>query len=277
MDSGKKEIQRQWDNDPCGAVYAQKQPAGTLQFFRAVREFRYDHYGRWFKRVINFTQYHNQDVLEVGVGLGSDHFSLASQSNRMTALDLSKEHLRLTIQHLHLEKLSSHPVFGDAERMPFADESFDLVYSFGVLHHTPDIASSIAEIHRVLRPGGEALIALYNRDSWFFWLQTILHNGLIKGGLWRKGRRQLFSEIEYRSDHRSAQPIVNVYTRGQLRRLFNMFGSVGISSCHVEASHFSILFFLARHFSEKILFNFQNMAERLLGFAGWYLVVRARK
>ncbi len=250
---------------------------GSLSFFRAARQFRYNQYGPWFKRIIDFEQYHDQDILEIGVGIGSDHFSLAIQSNRMTALDLSKKHLRLTSRHLHLEKLSTSPVFGDAESMPFADESFDLAYSFGALHHTPDIQAAIAEVYRILRPGGEAVITLYHRDSWFFWLQTICHNGLVKGGLLRKGWRQLLSEIEYRKDNESVQPIVHVYSKKQLRSLFNAFDSMSISSCHVEMSHFSFFYLLARYFSEKVLGKLRDMAERYLGFAGWYLVVRAKK
>ena len=76
----------------------------------------------------------------------------------MTALDLSREHLKHTSRHLTLEGLSTAPVYGDAERMPFPDNSFDLVYSFGVLHHTPGTQKAIAEVLRVLRPGGTALI-----------------------------------------------------------------------------------------------------------------------
>src|SRR5581483_8549039 len=97
----------------------------------------------------------------------------------MHALDLSAEHLRHTKQHLAIHGLQTRPVLGDAEKNPYGDASFDLVYSFGVLHHTPNTASAVREIFRVLRPGGTALIGLYHRDSWFFWLQVLLRRGIL--------------------------------------------------------------------------------------------------
>jgi ubiquinone/menaquinone biosynthesis C-methylase UbiE len=239
LDSEKLEIQKQWDKDPCGATTATDKIPGTLEFYRAVRNYRYNIYAPWFDRVIEFFKWQDNDILKIGVGLGSDHFRFAQGGNRLTALDLSQEHLRQTTRHLQLEGLTTTPIYGDAERMPFNDESFDLVYAFGVLHHTPNTEAVVAEIYRVLRPGGLALIGLYHRDSWFFWCQTLLANGLINRGLWQKGWRRLLSEIEYRSELNSALPLVKVYSRTQVRQLFSEFSNIDVTTCHVEASHFS--------------------------------------
>lgn len=266
MDQDKIEIQKQWDNDPCGAVTVQDQQPETLEYYRAIRYHRYNEYGPWFDRVMGFDAWRDKDVLEVGVGLGSDHYRFAVNGNRMTALDLSQEHLRHAVKHLALEGLATKTNLGDAENMPFADGMFDVVYSFGVLHHTPDTEKAIAEVSRVLRPGGIAIVGLYHRDSYFYWLSTLLIGGVLKGGLFRKSYRRLMSEIEYRVDADSAMPIVKVYSRFGVRKLFRAFASVDLKVCHVQPGLFQN--------SPKWV---RPLLEKYFGWLGWYVVAFARK
>ena len=239
MHPDKLETQKQWDADPCGASTVDSIPFGTLAYYRAIRQHRYEVYAPWLLQAVPFQDTKDKDVLEIGVGLGSDHYNFAL-NNRMTMLDLSKTHLACTQQHMELEGLKSTPTYGDAESMPFEDNAFDLVYSFGVLHHTPHIEKAIAEVHRILRPGGEAWIGLYHTKSWFFVVQTFLINGLVKGNFMRKGWKKTLSMIEERKDPHSATPLVNVYTRKQCLHLFDTFPSIHITTHHVEASHFSL-------------------------------------
>lgn len=266
----KREVQKQWDQDPCGAVTAEGEMPGTLEFYRAVRQHRYGVYAPWMDAAMRFDSWRGSRTLEIGVGVGSDHYRLASAGCEMTALDLSREHLRHTSRHLELEGLTTAPVYGDAEQMPFPDNSFDLVYSFGVLHHTPGTEQAISEVRRVLRPGGTALIGLYHRDSCFFWLNTLLQNGLLRGRLFTLGWRRLLSQIEYRSDPSAACPLVKVYSRRGARKLFRHFGEVTIQTHHIEAAHFSA----ARLLLSKVD---RSVFERRLGRFGWYLIIRARK
>jgi ubiquinone/menaquinone biosynthesis C-methylase UbiE len=70
-------------------------------------------------------------------------------------------------------------MISDGERLPFRTESFDVVYSNGVLHHTPDTAGAIREVHRVLRPGGTAKVMLYHRNSLNYWIEIVLRRGLL--------------------------------------------------------------------------------------------------
>jgi SAM-dependent methyltransferase len=169
LNADKLEIQKHGIKTPAEPVQTPEQTPGTLDFYRAVRDYRYNVYAPWFDQVVRFEEWQDKDVLEIGVGLGSDHFRFARGGNRMNALDLSQEHLRQTQRHLELEGLTTTPVYGDAEKMPFADESFDLVYAFGVLHHTPDTEAAVAEIHRILRPGGVALISYITDIPIFFY------------------------------------------------------------------------------------------------------------
>ena len=266
----KRESQKQWDTDPCGAHTVEGFVSESLEFYRAVRDYRYNVYGPWFDSMVRFDDVHGKDVLEIGVGLGSDHMRLASNGNRMTALDLSWEHLRRTRQHLALEGLNTQLVYGDAELMAFRNESFDAVYSFGVLHHTPDIESSISEIHRVLRPGGVAIIGLYHLHSWFFWLQTIVAHGLVQQGLWKKGLKTLMSEIEYRQNLDTAKPLVRVFSRRRVKTLLKGFSCVELRTCHVEPSHFW-------RFRRLVTWLNRALLERTFGVGGWYVIARAVK
>lgn len=270
MEADKIEIQKQWNNDPCGAVTVKSIESGTLEFYRAIRNFRYNNYGPWFDSVMLFDNYKNLSVLEVGVGLGSDHYRFARNANKMTALDLSKNHLEHTIKHLELEGFSTQANLGDAENMPFNENTFDVVYSFGVLHHTPNTEKSISEVLRVLKPGGTAIIGLYHRDSFFFWFMTVFWNGFLKAGLIRKGWRRLLSEIEYRENKESAIPLVKVYSRSDVMKLFKNFSNVKLQVCHVEADHFG-------KFSKIVEKLNRTKIERFFGFYGWYIIATAEK
>ncbi len=266
----KTEIARQWDTDPCGAVTADEGEIESADWYRSVRRSRYEDYAPWMRQVMHFEDWEGRDVLEIGVGLGSDHVSFALAGARMHALDLSREHLRHTAKHLAYHGLTTSGTLGDAECSPYSANRFDLVYSFGALHHTPGTGEAIAEVLRVLRPGGTALIGLYHRWSWFFVLSTVLWNGIVKLGIFRKGWRRLLSEIEYRSAENEALPLVKVFSRRAARRLMHGFIDVRVTTHHVEASHFSRISPLFAGITRDAL-------ERLLGWGGWYIVMRARK
>jgi len=271
LDRDKREVQKQWDENPCGAnTVASHLQFGSIAFYREARRHRYTVYGPWFDAVMLFDETRAQRVLEIGVGLGCDHFRFARNGNQMTALDLSREHLRHTERHLALEGLSTEAVYGDAERLPFEDERFDLVYTFGVLHHTPHIDRALSEIHRVLRPGGVALVGLYHRDSYYYWIQKVLVEGLLKLGFLRKGYRRVMSEIEFRRDSDSAIPLVRVFSRMQVRRLFRRYASITLETRHVEPDHFYRLRGLVSRLTRATL-------ERRFGAGGWYVIARATK
>ena len=266
---GRREAQKQWEAYPCGASTVQGRKPESLDWFREARRVRYDEYAPWLRSATGMPEIQGKDVLEVGVGLGSDHLTLALGGNRMTALDLSREHLRLTQLHLQLEGLSTIAVHGDMEHMPFPDASFDVVYSFGVLHHTDHMDPAVAEIWRVLRPGGQAIIGVYHRDSVFFWLSTILYSGIWKRGFLRDGWRGTLARIEVGAGD-GCIPTVHVLTRRRLRRMFQNFEVLTVRSGGVMPDDFLHLQTLIRRIPRATL-------ERILGALGWYLVITARK
>ena len=150
-------------------------------------------------------------LLEVGCGIGVDSIQLARRGYEVTAVDLTENALAVARQLRAHRGVSVDFRLGNAEGLDFPDRSFDAVYSFGVLHHTPDIERSVAEVRRVLRPGGTAYVMLYHRDS----LVNLVHRAL----------RLPYESPTDRKDH---CPVVYTFSRGGVRRLFRDFSSVEV-------------------------------------------------
>lgn len=161
------------------------------------------------------------DVLEIGVGLGADHQLFAQAGARLSGIDLTERAVEHARKRLVLFDLESDLRVADAESLPFAAESFDLVYSWGVLHHSPDTPKAIGEVWRVLRNGGHARIMIYHERSlvgYMLWLRY----ALLAGRPWRS-----LSDIY--SNHLES-PGTKAYTVDQARRLFGEFIDVKIST-----------------------------------------------
>ena len=123
-----------------------------------------------------------KDVLEIGVGLGADHQRFAEAGARLTGIDLTDRAIEHTGRRLAQLGLKSFLRVADAEALPFPDDAFDLVYSWGVIHHLPNTAQAAREIMRVLRPGGQFCVMVYHRKSvvgFMLWLRYALLRGRI--------------------------------------------------------------------------------------------------
>lgn len=271
----KIEAQKQWNTDPCGASTAGGLKEGSLEFFEAVMQYRYYDYAPWMRSVIGFDRFFGQKVLEIGPGLGTDLLQFASQGAQTYAVDLSRRHLELTQQNLGMRGYKVPCLLGDAEGLPFRTGSFDCVYAFGVLHHTPHTKLAVAEIHRVLKDGGKAIVSLYHRDSAFHWIHTIALRGILLMGLLRKGYGRLLSEIEVRSKDSDALPLVKVYSRKQVLRLFGDFKEVKLQTWHLDYTHFMPLRRVITLLPESI--QKRESIERFSQYFGWYLIVEAGK
>jgi SAM-dependent methyltransferase len=151
-----------WDEASCGQVYAEG--GSPEQQFSAHSEARYS----LEPYICPFARFdgQNKDVLEIGVGMGADHLEWAkSLPHRLVGIDLTPRAVDWTTRRLALYGHRSELSVGDAEDLAFPDESFDIVYSWGVLHHSPDTAKAFQEAWRVLRPGGELRSMIYHRPS----------------------------------------------------------------------------------------------------------------
>src|SRR5687768_12111942 len=160
----KQRVRAFWQANPCGVKFADAEP-GTRQFYELVEAHRYT--TEWHIPIAaDFQSATGLKVLEIGCGLGTDGARFAQAGADYTGVDLTEAAVELARKRFELFGLPGKLRTADAEQLDFPDESFDIVYSHGVLHHTPDITAAVREIHRVLRPGGKAKVMLYHRDSY---------------------------------------------------------------------------------------------------------------
>jgi len=233
----KARIQKFWQASPCDSWFT-NEARGTLGFYRSLDQHRYKVHWR-LQSAVGFQTTWGLRVLEVGCGCGSEAELFARAGAHYTAIDLTNAAVSITRRRFQLLGLEGRFVQGDAENLPFPSGSFDLVYSHGVLHHTPDTARTVREIFRVLAPGGRAVIMLYYRDSFNYKvnLRIIrrLRAHLLRMELGIKLARGIFGETEahlrrhadfIREDRRSyldSQNLLNRNTDGPDNPLSQVF------------------------------------------------------
>jgi SAM-dependent methyltransferase len=169
-------------------------------------------------------------VLEIGPGAGGHSALFARYGAVVTAMDITGERVRATDAKFRLLgelALGCNALQGDSEHLPFGDGSFDIVYSNGVLHHTMNTEAAIAEVHRVLNPGGCAVIMLYCKSSWHYWINMWLCVGVLQGKAFGDPN-WLGKATEWGGRDRQMvrNPITRCYTVAGIRRLFAKFESL---------------------------------------------------
>ena len=262
-DAYKDQTQQQWNHDPCGSQYGREGDKGTLKWFRDIEAHRYGDYAPWMPKVMEFAEHRGEQVLEVGGGLGTDLAQFALNGAHVTDVDLSGGHLALARQNFRLRGLPGQFVHQDAERLPFEDNRFDLVYSNGVIHHTPNTELMVQEIFRVLKPGGKAIVMVYAENSLHYWGQQFYNLGL-RGGLLRDQSMGEIMSGHVEMGETGAKPLVKVYTKPRLRNLFRDFSNIVISQRQLTSAE------LPRALRWCPL----DLLQRVMG---WNLVIKARK
>jgi SAM-dependent methyltransferase len=237
----KDRVRRFWDNQPCGVRHGQAEP-GTREFFRTVETHRYAQEFH-IADVGEFTEHSGERVLEIGGGLGTDGRQFARHGARYVDADLSRNSLTLARAGFRLERLPGSFTEADAEDLPFLSESFDLIYSHGVLHHTPDTQRAIHEVNRLLKPGGKAIVMLYARESLGYVAAHVLGRARLERLRRRMGRAAFNAFVGLPDDHRGwiptqiavnnstdglGNPLSRFYTAGELRDMFQRFSSVAL-------------------------------------------------
>lgn len=174
MSASKKEVYEYWNAVSCGEE--QYLEGAERDDYLRQAKVRYGLEPR-IPKFAEFDKYKGEKVLEIGVGLGADHQAFAEAGAELYGIDLTERAIEHTSRRMSLFGLNSRLQVADAENPPFEDESFDLVYSWGVLHHTPDTRKAIEEIYRVLKPGGELKIMIYHKRSlvgYMLWVRYAL-------------------------------------------------------------------------------------------------------
>lgn len=246
----KEQVRSFWSRTPCGSWDATA-PEGTPEYFAQIETRRYK-LEPFIHRVAQFESARTTSVLEIGVGLGTDHVQFARAGAQVHGVDLTERGIALVRRRLELEGLASDLHVADAEQLPFADASFDYVYSWGVLHHTPDTRRAVAEAIRVLRPGGRICVMLYSRHAW------------VSYGLWlRHGplSRRPFRSISDVLHHHMESIGTKGYTKREVR---SMFG--GVDPLRIEK--------VATPYDVEYAGGIARLSGRWLGF---FMVIRGVK
>jgi ubiquinone/menaquinone biosynthesis C-methylase UbiE len=211
MDKDKQAVREFWEEASCGEkLYLSGH--GKEDFLKQA-EIRYDLEPYIFD-FAEFHRYNDQKVLEIGVGLGADHQQFAEAGAKLFGVDLTKRAIYNTHTRFQKLGLKSELSVVDAEKLPFNDNYFDLVYSWGVLHVTPNTAKAIDEVHRVLKPEGQAKIMIYHKYSmvgYMLWLRY----ALFKLRPWTPLKEIYYNHLESKG--------TKAYTIAEARELFHKF------------------------------------------------------
>ncbi|HEX8088721.1 MAG TPA: class I SAM-dependent methyltransferase [Blastocatellia bacterium] len=265
-DRHKQRTREQWGENPCGAHVARDYEFGTREYFDAIEEHRYREYAPWMSEVIGFDRYSGERVLEVGCGTGTDLLQFARAGAYVTGIDLTPRSIEIARRRFEVYGCGGEFAIGDAESLGFPDESFDAVYSFGVLHHTPDTKRAVGEAHRVLRRGGRAIVMIYHRSSLYYWGGLALKRGVLKGELLKRTLSEIMSRyVEYTET--GGRPLVKAYTRAEARSLFDCFSDCKISVNQLTRKELGPV---GRVLPESV---FKWLAQNF----GWNLIITATK
>jgi len=170
----KKVVRDFWDQMSCGEALYLNGLGRDAYLAQARRRYALEPY---IEQFAEFDSAKGKRVLEIGVGLGADHQRFAEAGAELSGIDLTPRAIEHTRRRLLALGLDSNLSVGDAENLEFGDSRFDIVYSWGVLHHSPDTPKAILEVWRVLRPGGIARIMIYHKWSlvgYMLWLRYAL-------------------------------------------------------------------------------------------------------
>jgi SAM-dependent methyltransferase len=289
----KERVRAFWQANPCGVKFAEASP-GTRRFYELVEAHRYT--SEWhIPTAAGFENARGLEVLEIGCGLGTDGAQFAEAGADYTGVDLTDAAVELARKRFELFDLSGKFRRADAENLDFADDSFDLIYSHGVLHHTPDTEKAIREIHRVVRPGGRAIVMLYHRGSYNYRVNiSLLRRAGAQLLKWEPGvklvHRITGEPLDSLREHAkllrtekesylkpeaflsqntdgAGNPLARVYSRREARELFKDFSEVTLKTYFLNKRRLPLI--------GRVLPR--SIESRLASRWGWHLWIYARK
>jgi SAM-dependent methyltransferase len=286
----KERVRAFWQAHPCGTKFSDAE-IGTPEFFERIEAHRYEK--EWhIPTAADFASTRGLRVLEIGCGMGTDGAQFAKAGANYAGIDLTDAAVELARKRFQVSGLKGEFRIADAERLDFPDASFDLVYSHGVLHHTPDIEAAVREIHRVLKPGGRAIVMLYHRGSYNYRVGIrVLRRagaGLLKSEsgiklinfltgepidslrehaqLAKNGNSSADDFLSQSTDG-AGNPLARVYSRREAERIFRNFSKVELRA-----------YFLNKRFIPLIGNLLPRSIESLLASRwGWHLWIYATK
>lgn len=271
-------------------------PVGTREFFDEVSAYR-DSIEPHIPEVVDFPRWSGRSVLEAGCGIGTDGVRFARAGADYTGFDFSPTAVSLARHRFDLEGVRGRFVSGSVTQLPLRDETFDLVFSHGVIHHVADTKAAVREFARVLKPGGTALIMVYHRSSLNYHVSImVLRRALTALLLLPRGaalvskltgepeavvagHKELLSEhgVGYIRDralflnHNTdgpGNPLAKVYSRAELQELV---------SPELRVVRTDVRYLNLRLYPGGLRFSRSRVGRRLERRIGWHIYVEARR
>jgi len=258
MDTNKSptidDVKNYWNNQPCNIKHSSKD-INTYQYFEEVSNKRY-FVEPHIPEFAGFNKYKDKKVLEIGCGIGTDAQEFAKHGAIYKGIDLTENSIDICKNRFHLFNLDGIFEIGNIEE--YCSEEYDLIYSFGVLHHIPDITKALSNIYNMLKSGGEFKCMLYARNSWKYFK--------ILDGL----------------DQYEAQnnvPIANTYTNDEIIELFTKYNFNNISIMQTHIFPYKIPEYKQGQYVKEDYF--QSMPNVLFSCLnknlGWHLCITCKK
>jgi len=256
----KEKIVDYWDRQPCNIKHSQRE-LGTPEYFEEVTARRY----KVEPHILDFAQFHRwqgKRVLEIGCGIGTDAEQFVRHGAEYVGIDISDSSLNICRDRFNTLGLRGEflniNLLDPADTIPAQHLGmFDLVYSYGVIHHSPDIAQHIQEIHKLVTPGGEFRFMVYAKNSW-------------KYAMIQKGLDQFEAQAEC--------PYAEAFTKDEIGQLLDgMFEIERIRQDHCFM--YNVPLYKQGQYKLEPWFEAMppTMREAVREYLGWHLLVKARK
>lgn len=229
-------------------------PVGSAEFFKDLEDYRFEKLG-YLPELVDFSGYRGKKLLEIGCGVGIDLLRFARGGALVTGVDLAPRAIALARRNFEINGLDADLCLMNGEVLAFWDNYFDVVYAHGVLQYTANVSKMISEIHRVLRPKGEAILMVYNKYSWLNLMSRLT-------------RVQL--------EHQDA-PVLQVYSIGQFRRLLDRFSEFRIVPERFPVKTRLHIGWKAVLFNEIFVRSFNLIPKIISQPFGWHLMAFAQK
>ena len=266
------EVHDYWNARPCNIRHSTK-PVGSREYFDEVEARKY-FVESHIPRFAQFERWRGKKVLEIGCGLGTDTINFARHGAQVTAVDLTEKSLDLARERAKVFGLEDRIQFIQANAEELSSsvpvQNYDLVYSFGVIHHTPHPGKVLDQIRKYVTPGSTVKIMVYNRWSWkVLWILFIYG----KGQFWKLDR--LIAEY---SEAQTGCPVTYSYSRSGGKRWLN---DHGFETTDVTVDHI-FPYFIPEYvqYRYKVLWYFRWMPKPLFRALerafGWHLCLTAK-
>ena len=290
MKANLNDVRNFWDANPCQASLSVSED--RRRYFQEISDKRYGGREWHVPTVANFGAFRGKHVLEIGCGIATDGLEFAKNGANYVGVDLTPQAIEMAKERFRLFRMPGLFEVANAEEgLPFPDCSFDHVYSFGVIHHSPAPEKIVREIHRVLKKEGTFTVMLYNRTSINYYVEIMFLRKLFRWCLlprfmpgliasitgfdqWKlEGHRKLLTEKMPKEEWISKNtdgpmcPLARVYNREEAAVLFSKFQDIKQEVWEFNVEHWS---FLGRAIPD-------SMAKRIGRNWGWHRMIYGRK